>query len=548
MTDHAAWSFSRHFRPFRGRILAATALAALQALLLLPIPLLLGRSVDDALPNGETGTMVAIAAAMAGLAVASVGVQILARAIDLKVTLEMIRSMRGDMYRRLLALPKTAFDETPVAHLHDLILNDGLRVQTMTSIIVTQLVPNTILTAGIAVVLFILNWQLALVTLAFAPVLFVTGRILATRIRHAADVFHPAYRDFAARSLLMLRSQELIRLAGAEAHELETADRQLDHLRESNRRVAFLSAVNPAVQQGVIAVAGAGLLLAGGIAVIETSMTLGELLSFYAAFAILRAPAGSMAQSFTAIVQGRQALERITELMSSAEHRPYSGGHPIHLRGDLAVHHVTFGYDPEFPVLHDVSLELHPGEIVALVGPNGSGKSSIVNLLLGFYRPQEGKVTADGAAYDTIDMRQLRPQLGVVTQEPFLLPGTVLENITYGTEADDLDLARALRLSGAVHVIDRLPRGLDTQIGEDGVKLSGGQRQRIAIARALIGNPRVLIFDEPTNHLDTAAVEELIRNVRSMGEGVAVLIVSHRDEVLAGADRTVTLHEGRIQP
>jgi ABC-type multidrug transport system fused ATPase/permease subunit len=538
--------YLHRFREFRGRVAAALLLSIVQAALLIPIPILIGRSIDGALPDGDSGQLVVIAAVMSGLAILSVAAQLWARRIDLSVTLHVIRHLRRDVYAKLIDLPKTTYDTTPVAHLHDTVVQDALRVQTMTSVIVTTMLPNVVLTFGISIVLFTLNWVLALVTLAFAPVMFVAGRAISGRIREASDVFHPAYRDFSARALQMLRSQEMVRLAGAEDHELETAGRQLDHLRDSNLRVAYLSSVNPAIQQGVIAVAGAGLLLAGGITVIETSMTLGELLSFYAAFAMLRGPAGSTAQSFTSIVQGQQALGRIDGLLESPSTRPYRGTLPIDLTGRLEVAGVTFGYDDETTVLHDVSLALEPGRIVALIGPNGSGKSSIVNLLLGFYRPQQGEVLADGCPYDTLDMQVLRPQLGVVTQEPFLLPDTVLGNIVYGRDYSEAELDEALRLSGADEIVERLPQGLDTEIGEDGVRLSGGQRQRIAIARALIGRPRVLIFDEPTNHLDGNAVAALVRNLRTFGDGVAVLIVSHRNEVLVDADQTIVLVDGHM--
>jgi len=543
------WSaFMQRFRPFKGAMALATFLAAIQALLLLPIPLLLGEAIDGALPEEDSQKMVMIAVAMACLAIASVGVQIVARSIDLRVTLEVVRRLRGDIYQRLLQLPKSTYDNTPVGHLHDTVVQDALRVQTMTSVVVTTMVPNIILSSGMAVVLVMLNWKLALVTLAFAPALFIAGRVLNGRITRASDDFHPAYRDFSSRALLMLRSQELIRLAGAEAHESETASAQLDRLRDTNRRVAFLASVNPAIQQGVIGVAGAALLLAGGLTVIQTSMSLGELLSFYAGFAILRGPAGDTAQSFTSIVEGRRGWERIFVLLNGREERPYTGTRELQLDGRLELSNVSFSYDAGELVLYDVSVSLAPGKIVALVGPNGSGKSSIVNLFLGFYRPQTGSLSADGVPYDQLAMNHLRPQLGVVTQEPFLLPGTVRENITYGQDPTPGQLERALELSGADGVVERLPRGLDTEIGEDGTKLSGGQRQRIAIARALIGQPSVLIFDEPTNHLDSASVRQLIKNLRWLGDSVAVLIVSHRDEVLEDADTTISLHRGRMLP
>ncbi len=546
MTRWQLRRYAARFTNFRGRVALVVALSVLQAGLLVPIPLLIGRSIDQALPNGDTAEVVVIAVAMAVLAILSVGVQIVARRIDLGVTLEVIRRLRGDIYARLIELPKTTYDNTPVATLHDTVVQDALRVQTMTSVLVTTMLPNVVVTAGISVVLFILNWKLALVTIAFAPVLFVAGKVLTKRIRAASDVFHPAYRDFSGRALLTLRSQELVRLAGAEAHELDTAGRQLDHLRDTNFRVAFLASVHPAIQQGVIAVAGAGLLLAGGVAVIETPMSLGELLAFYAGFAMLRGPAGDTAQSFASIVEGQQALGRIDALLESRTERPYTGTEQIALEGRMQLVDVTFGYERSNPVLFDVSVTLSPGRIVALVGPNGSGKSSIVNLLLGFYAPDRGLAVADGNPYGVLDMRHLRPQLGVVTQEPFLLPDTVFANITYGRDHTEADLDLALRLSGADGVIERLPQGLDTHVGEEGVKLSGGQRQRIAIARALLGSPKVLIFDEPTNHLDNEAVATLIANLRSIGEGVSVLIVSHRNEVLVDADETIALHGGRI--
>jgi ATP-binding cassette, subfamily B, bacterial len=517
-------TYLARLRPFRVHVGGTIALSIVQAALLLPIPLLLGKAIDGALPDEDTGQMVLIAAVMAGLSVVSVIASICARIIVLRVTMEVARRLRHDVAARLLELPRSHYDTSTATDLHDTVVNDTHRVQIMTSVIVTQLLPSAILSIGISAVLLSLNWQLALVTLGFTPAVFATGRALHGRVQRAADEYHPAFRAFSARAFHLVRNQDLIRLAGAEAHELEHTDHQLEELRQTNRRVAFLASLNGTLQQGIIAVAGAALLLAGGVAVINSPMTLGELLSFYAGFAILRGPAGSLASSFTAIVEGTQAIDLV---------------------GHLSMRGVSFGYD-ETTVLHDISLELEPGHITTLMGPNGSGKSSIVNLFLGFYRPGVGEILADGRPYDDIDMGVFRAQMGVVTQEPLLLPDTVLANIVYGKDYTPAELARALKLSGADIVVDRLPRGLDTHVGDDGVRLSGGQRQRIAIARALIGKPKVLIFDEPTNHLDNEAVAALMSRLREMGDDLAVLMVSHRNEVLEDADESVALDEGKI--
>ncbi|MFV2039708.1 MAG: ABC transporter ATP-binding protein [Acidimicrobiales bacterium] len=546
MARSAGRTYLGRFWDQRVGVAVAVFLSIMQAALLLPIPILIGLSIDEAIPDGDTNKMVVIALLLGMGALLSVLAQIAARAVDLKVTMEVSRRLRSELYAKLIELPRSTYDQTTATDLHDRAVNDTLRVQTMSSVIMTTLLPTAILIVGIGAVLVWLDWKLALVTLASAPVMFIAGRMMTGRIRHAADEFHPAYRDFSASALLMLRSQDLIRLAGAERQELDKADTQLEHLRFTNRRVAFLTSVNGAIQQGVIGIAGAALLLAGGVSVIRTSLTLGELLSFYAGFAMLRGPAGGFAQSYSLIVEGQQAMHGVEGLLADPVHRPYQGTETIELTGNLRLDDVVFGYDEALPVVRNVSLELKPGRIVALIGPNGSGKSSIVNLLLGFYRPTTGAVTADGRAYVDLDMRLLRPQLGVVTQDPILFPGTVRENITYGRHPTDDELEKALELSGADGVAERLPAGLDTEIGDDGVRLSGGQRQRIAIARALLGRPRVLIFDEPTNHLDESAISTLLSNLRSLSAEMAVLIVSHHNTVLADADVTIALHDGAV--
>ena len=241
------------------------------------------------------------------------------------------------------------------------------------------------------------------------------------------------------------------------------------------------------------------------------------------------------------LVGGWQAYTRVVDFLHDPQDLPYRGTRQVELDGHLSLRDVTFGYDSDHPVVEHLDLGLTPGEVTALVGPNGSGKSTAVNLLLGFYRPDHGVVRAACVDYDEIDLHHLRAQMGVVRQEPFLLPGTVRENITYGSDPDATELANALRRSGADAVIDALPRGMDTVVGDDGHLLSGGQRQRIAIARALLGHPRVLVLDEPTNHLDERAITDLLERLSELRSSMSILMISHQRSVTALADHVVRL-------
>jgi ABC-type bacteriocin/lantibiotic exporter with double-glycine peptidase domain len=275
-------------------------------------------------------------------------------------------------------------------------------------------------------------------------------------------------------------------------------------------------------------------------------MTLGDLIAFYAAFALLRGPLSVLADRTPFVIEGVQSLDRLHRLIHDVEERPYTGTEPVALTGNITLSGVWFGYDRK-RVLEDVTLELAPGRVIGLIGPNGSGKSTIVNLIVGFYRPDEGSVLAEGRPYDGLDLPVLRRQMGIVPQQPLLRSGSILDNIRYGRgDISREDVDAALDLAEARSFIDELPDGLDTAIGDDGIFLSGGQRQRVAIARAVVHRPPLLILDEPTNHLDRWTVSAVVANVRQMEHRPAVLLVSHRTEVLAEVDAVVELKEGRI--
>jgi ATP-binding cassette subfamily B protein len=344
----------------------------------------------------------------------------------------------------------------------------------------------------------------------------------------------------------MLRSMDLIRIQGAEDTERARQEKAIDNLRGFGKTRAVGVTTYFTVQQTLVAMSGAVVLIVGGLQVIRGSMSLGGLIAFYAAFALLRGPLSELALRTPDLIEGVQSLSNVYNVLDETDERPYRGTRQIDFTGRLEATGIMFAYD-ERPVLQDVSLTIEPGQIVGLVGPNGSGKSTLANLMLGFYRPDTGGVTAEGVSFDELDITALRRNIGVVPQQPLLRSGTIRENIVYGRDdLDDATVREAVRLAEADGFISELPEGLETAIGEEGLFLSGGQRQRVAIARALVHQPPLLILDEPTNHLDRNTIRLVIANIRSIDPQPAMLLISHRTEVLEGVDVLVELNDGGV--
>jgi ATP-binding cassette, subfamily B, bacterial MsbA len=220
---------------------------------------------------------------------------------------------------------------------------------------------------------------------------------------------------------------------------------------------------------------------------------------------------------------------------------------PLQLEGGLRFERVSFRYDSGTQVFRNFDLDVHPGEVVALVGASGAGKTTVVNLLLGFYKPESGRILLDGVPLERFPLRMLRRQIGLVSQETFLFSGTVRDNIAYAkAHASDEEIIAAARAANAHDFIVATPQGYLLEVGERGAQLSGGQRQRIAIARAILRNPKIMIFDEATSHLDCESERLIQQALETLSKGRTVFIVAHRLSTIRRADRIVVIEQGRI--
>jgi ABC-type multidrug transport system fused ATPase/permease subunit len=386
----------------------------------------------------------------------------------------------------------------------------------------------------------------AVVVGAVAPLMLAVVA-LARRAHRKVGEWGRSSRRFSAETQVRVRALGLTKVAGAEASELQGVTRSARDLTARYQAFQRSRAANAAVDASVAAVAGALVLVVGGIAVANHTTTLGGLLSFYAVLALLLRQVHVVAAQSNSVLVGLESLPRIEALLATPDDAPYvRGRRKLEFTGEIALEEVTFAFG-EATVLRDVTFVIRASEHVAIVGPNGAGKSTLVSLVLGLYRPGRGELRADGVAYDELDIRSLRRQIGVVLQDPVLLPGTIRENIAYGRpEASDAEVRAAAEAATAAVFIDALPDGYATQVGDEAVGLSGGQRQRIALARALLGEPPLLILDEPTTYLDDAAVAELMARLAALPQAPTLLVVTHDPRVAVHAERVVELRDGRI--
>lgn len=461
----------------------------------------------------------------------------------------MTRDLRADLVRSLSALSLKFHDSHRVGDLVHRVAYNSSVVETAFQSGFMGVIKSAVTLLLLLVIMLAMNLKLTLVAVVIMPVLLACIRIYARRIQQVSRQHQDQEGRVTSRLSEMLAAIRLVQAFNRESLEQSRFD-ELSHGSVATRmRMTVLQGAFGFSVALALALGAALLFWIGIHEVLGGRLTIGEFLVFNAYLAMLYAPLSVLsytAGSIQSALGGGARLFEILEAVNEVGDAP--GAVPLSVpRGRIRFENVSFAYEPGRPVLHAVSFEVGPGEMLAIVGETGSGKSTLLSLLLRFYHPDQGRILLDGQDLRAGTLRSLREAVSLVPQEAILFSDSIHENIAYGrAAASKEEIVRAARMAQADDFIRQLPDGYDTEVGERGVRLSVGQRQRIALARAFLRNAPILLLDEPTSALDAETEIHLMESVQSFARDKTVITVAHRLSTVRGADQILVLSHGRI--
>lgn len=462
--------------------------------------------------------------------------------------LRVSQELRRGLFARLQRLEFGALEKLSAGDLTYRLTEDADRVGEVIYKTIQDTTPSALQLVVVLGYMVWLDWPLALATLLLAPVVVVLVSSFGARVMAAAERSQKQVSELAGLLGEAIGGLPLVRAFAAEPWLQQRFDTEIDlHRQARYRTLKLLALQHPVV--GFLEAAGILTVLLLGAARIQAGGLNSQGFSSYvAALLMLIDPISHLTTNFNEFQQGQASLRRLRAIEAEPVEAPdRATAQPLgSVRGELVLEQVRFGYNPAQAVLHDLDLQVQPGQVVALVGPSGAGKSTLFSLLLRFNIAQQGRVLLDGHDLADLRARELRRAVALVPQQSSVFSGTLAEAIAFGRPASEAAIRQAASLANAAGFIEALPQGYASRIEERGSNFSGGQLQRLAIARAVLGNPAVLLLDEATSALDAEAEEAVQRGLEQAMAGRTVLVIAHRLATVQGADRILVLDGGRI--
>jgi ATP-binding cassette subfamily B protein len=545
-----------HVKPIIPRLVMGLLCALLASVVALAIPQVLRVLVNQSLqPGGSTDAVWVASLVILGLGVAEAGLVALRRQFVINPATTVETRMRVSLYGHLQDLTVSFHDRWGSGQLLSRAMTDLNFLRRWMAFGAIMLVVTTLTVVIGVAVMFSMSWQLALIFLAAAVPIMIYGFRFRTRFSKVARRSQDQAGDLATTVEESVHGIRVLKAFGRSREALENFNEQAEELRQTEiakaKHLATFSLVVTLLPELAL---GAGLVV--GILLASTGeLSIGALVAFFATAAVIATPVEFCGMLLAMALTAKTAVDRHFEVMDSVNTitSPDQPRRPAELKGALSFNNATFAYEdaPDKPILKNISLDIRPGETMALVGITGSGKSALLQLVPRLYEVTDGSITIDGVDLRQFSVEELRTVVAVAFEDTTLFSSSVRDNVLLGAPAGlpaerrEEALEEALDVAQA-HFAYSLPDGLDTLIGEEGLSLSGGQRQRIALARAIAARPRILVLDDPLSALDVHTEELVETRLREVLTDTTTLIVAHRPSTVALADRVALLEDGRI--
>ena len=544
-----SWAFKEFIWPRRKVVSFGLFLIIIRSLSGLVLPYASKSLIDDIIPSKDMdGLTLLLIIVCSALLVQSISSFSLTRILSVEAQ-HLISILRAKVQKKLLTLPVSFFDNNKSGALVSRVMTDVEGVRNLVGTGLVQLIGGTITAIISLVILIQINAQMTLFVLV--PVI-----IFALIALKAFGYIRPIFRargkinaEVTGRLTETLNGIRVIKGFNAEKQELKVFEKGVDALFQNVKKSLTATALITSSSTFLLGLASAGIMGMGGYFIMNDSMTYGEFVSFTLFLGFMIAPIVQMSNIGSQLTEAFAGLDRTQELMGlNEENDPATRKVVLNkIEGNISFKNISFSYDDKTSVLHDVSFEAPMGSVTALVGSSGSGKSTIASLASAFLIPNSGEVLIDGIDLSTVDLQSFRSQLGVVLQDDFLYEGTIRENILFPCpHASEDELQQAVHGAYVNEFTDRFEKGIDTLIGERGVKLSGGQRQRISIARALLAQPKIVILDEATSNLDTQSEAFIQKSLGLLMQNRTTFVIAHRLSTIQKADQILVVEDGDI--
>jgi ATP-binding cassette, subfamily B, bacterial MsbA len=539
-----------YVKPYRWYLVLVLLVLICTTALTMLLPLIVQILVDTVLIQKNTALLNQIALALVGVFL----VQAIFNYID-HLTIEyvgqrVVANIRMQLYSHLQSLSLSFYDNHRTGDIVSCLTNDvSLLQQAITTNLIQLLIQAMALIAGVTL-LFVLNWQLTLIILAGVPIVVLLILALGFQIRKTSQIVQQTLAQAANVLEETVASVRIVKSFARQTHEIARFSNRIELTFQSAIRRARTSALLESLAGFVAFSAVAITIWFGGREVLAGRLTPGELVAYLLYTLLVSTSLGLLAALYAQFQTALGAGKRIFDLLDTAPAIvDRDGAQPLPpITNELSFENVSFGYHADTPVLHNISFQARTGQMIALVGPSGAGKSTLVNLIPRFFEASSGRIMIDGHDIRDVTQESLSSQIGIVPQETLLFAQSVADNIRYGKlDATQAEIEAAAKAANAHDfIVNSLPDGYETLVGERGVKLSGGQRQRIAIARAILKDPRILILDEATSSLDSESEQLIQEALERLMCGRTSFVIAHRLSTITSADWILVFNKGRV--